>query len=151
MHKSCRCRSDRITFRREAMLSNDSSRIGYFGLCYRNKKGHEWWLILEKPIRKQLDKHAASGPHNINLKFKIQFFVTDSCWIKLQDEVIRNLYYLQLRNEFTEGSLSCSKESAVLLASYGAQGNSSYCDCLLNIVVQECQGLKLKKLGGCTQ
>lgn len=63
----------------------------------------------------------------------------------------RNLYYLQLRNEVTEGSLSCSKESAVLLASYAAQGNSSYCDCLLNIVVQECQGLKLKKLGGCTQ
>lgn len=95
--------------------------IGYFGLCYRNKKGHEWWLILEKPIRKQLDKHASYGLHNINLKFKIQFFVTDSCWIKLQDEVIRNLYYLQLRNEFTEGSLSCSKESAVLLASYAAQ------------------------------
>lgn len=38
----------------------------------------------------------------------------------------RNLYYLQLRNEFTEGSLSCSKESAVLLASYAAQGNNNY-------------------------
>ncbi|KAK2551737.1 Tyrosine-protein phosphatase non-receptor type 21 [Acropora cervicornis] len=94
--------------------------IGYFGLCYRNKKGHEWWLILEKPIRKQLDKHAASGPHNINLKLKIQFFVTDSCWIKLQDEVIRNLYYLQLRNEFAEGSLSSE------LGDYNAEMYASY-------------------------
>lgn len=64
----------------------------------------------------------------------------------------RNLYYLQLRNQFTEGSLSCSKESAVLLASYTAQGNNNnYCDGLLNIVVQECRGLKLRKLGGRTQ
>ena len=62
---------------------------GIFGLCYKTKKGHDWWLLLDKPIRKQLERHAANGLSNIKLKFKIRFFTTDSCWMKLQDKAVR--------------------------------------------------------------
>ena len=63
--------------------------IGYFGLCYKTKKGHEWWLILEKPIKKQLERNAANGLCNIELKFKIHFFMADSCWMRRQDKPVR--------------------------------------------------------------
>lgn len=62
---------------------------GNFGLCYKTKKGHEWWLLLDKPIRKQLERHAANGLCNIKLKFKIRFFTADPCWMKLQDKAVR--------------------------------------------------------------
>lgn len=97
--------------------------VGFFGLSYKNKRGHDWWLILEKPIRKQLEKHAASGLCNIKLKFKIRFFMADPSCMRLQDEAVRNLLYLQLKNQIIEGSLSCSKDTAVLLASYSAQAD----------------------------
>ncbi|KAJ7372882.1 Tyrosine-protein phosphatase non-receptor type 21 [Desmophyllum pertusum] len=96
--------------------------VGYFGLCYKTKKGYEWWVVLEKPIKKQLEQHAASSVGLcINLKFKIHFFVAGSSWLKLQDKLTRNFYYLQLKGKILEGSLSCEKNNAVLLASYSAQ------------------------------
>lgn len=107
-------------------LENIASQLGLtqtgnFGLCYKTKKGHEWWLLLDKPIRKQLERHAANGLCNIKLKFKIRFFTADPCWMKLQDKAVRDLFYLQLKSQIVEGSLSCDRDTAVLLASYSAQ------------------------------
>ena len=62
--------------------------VGYFGLCYKTKKGYEWWLVLEKPIKKQLEHHVCSSVGtSINLKFKIHFFVAGSSWLRLQDKL----------------------------------------------------------------
>lgn len=100
------------------------TQTGHFGLCYKTKRGHEWWLILEKPIRKQLEKYAANYDLcKIELKFKIQFFMADSSWMRMQDKPTRNLYYLQLKQQILEGSLSCEKDTAVILASYSAQAD----------------------------
>ncbi|PFX18121.1 Tyrosine-protein phosphatase non-receptor type 21 [Stylophora pistillata] len=95
--------------------------VGYFGLSYKTKKGHDWWLVLEKPIKKQLEQNTISYIGSIRLKLKIHFFVNGASWLKLQDKLIRSFYYLQLKDQILEGSLSSEKDSAVLLASYVAQ------------------------------
>lgn len=95
--------------------------VGYFGLCYKTKKGYDWWIVLEKSIKKQLEQNTLSSVGSIRLKLKIHFFVTGSSWLKLQGKLIRSFYYLQLKDQILEGSLSCEKDSAVLLASYTAQ------------------------------
>ena len=41
--------------------------VEYFGLSYKTKKGHEWWLVLEKPIKKQLEQHASTCVGMVNL------------------------------------------------------------------------------------
>ena len=58
--------------------------IEHYGLSYKTNQGYEWWLVLEKPIRKQLERNAAGGLYNAQLKFKVHFFVADSSWIRLQ-------------------------------------------------------------------
>jgi len=63
--------------------------VEYFGLCYKTKKGHEWWLVLEKPIKKQLEQHASSFVGTVNLKFKIHFFVAGSSCLRFQDKLTR--------------------------------------------------------------
>ena len=63
--------------------------VGYYGLCYKTKKGYEWWLVLDKPIKKQLEQHACSSVGTINIKFKIHFFVAGSSWLRLQDKLTR--------------------------------------------------------------
>ena len=40
----------------------------------------------------------------------------------------RRFYYLQLKSQILEGSLSCGKDTAVLLASYSAQGEGYFSD-----------------------
>ena len=65
------------------------AQAGNFGLCYKTKKGYEWWLVLEKPIKKQLEQHASTSLGTINLKFKIHFFVAGSSWLRLQDKLTR--------------------------------------------------------------
>ena len=63
--------------------------VEYFGLSYKTKKGHEWWLVLEKPIKKQLEQHASSCVGTINLKFKIHFFLSGSSCLRIQDKLTR--------------------------------------------------------------
>ena len=71
----------------------------YFGLQYVTKRGRDWWLVLDKPIRKQLEQHGQDGCHNTALKFRVHFFVSD--FNQLHDEITRsvegiiNLYLLQ--------------------------------------------------------
>lgn len=60
--------------------------ITYFGLQYVNKKGSEWWLELDKPVSKQLQRHS-NGYFDATLKFQVHFFVSDV--FSLQSAVTR--------------------------------------------------------------
>ena len=55
----------------------------YFGLRYVNKKLQFRWIELDKPLKKQLDKHA----HSPLLYFGVMFYVADAH--KIQDGTAR--------------------------------------------------------------
>lgn len=93
--------------------------ISYFGLKYNTKKGREHWVLLNKPLRHQLEKYAANGLSNTVLKLGVNFYVSDIN--RLRDEITRYYYYLQLRNSVLQGRIPCDEELAVILASYCAQ------------------------------
>lgn len=68
-----------------------SSQITYFGLQYVNKKGSEWWIELDKPVSKQLQRYG-SGYTDATLKFQVHFFVSNVFY--LQEEISRYVLYL---------------------------------------------------------
>ena len=47
--------------------------VDFFGLRYVNKKLQMRWLELDKPIKKQLDKHA----HSPLLYFGVMFYISE--------------------------------------------------------------------------
>lgn len=102
-------------------LENISTRIGlnevqYFGLRFFNKKPPELrWVNLDKPLKKQLEKHAQSSL----LYFGVMFCIGDVLQIK--DEMSRYQYYLHLKTEILDGRLQCSPEQAIVLAAYSVQ------------------------------
>ncbi|CAH1791812.1 unnamed protein product [Owenia fusiformis] len=86
-----------------------------FGLRYRNKKLQFRWVDLERPLKRQLDKHA----DNNLLYFGVMYYIIDAHLI--EDEMARYQYYLQLKNDIIDGRLPCSHEQAVLVAGYSVQ------------------------------
>lgn len=101
-------------------LHNVCQRLGlqqpmYFGLRFLSKRGIFWWIDLERPLKKQLDKYA----QECCLYLGVMFFVSDVNL--LHDEVTRYHYFLQLKKDIIDGKLQCSKEQAILLASYSLQ------------------------------
>ncbi|GFR60099.1 tyrosine-protein phosphatase non-receptor type, partial [Elysia marginata] len=91
----------------------------FFGLRYVTKKLHFHWVDLEKPLKKQLDKHAQPANHCHCLYFGVMFYVLGAH--KISDEVARYHYYLQLKNDIIDGRLPCSSEQAIRLAAYSLQ------------------------------
>ena len=59
----------------------------FFGLRYVTKKLHFHWVDLEKPLKKQLDKHAQPANHCHCLYFGVMFYVLGAH--KISDEVAR--------------------------------------------------------------
>lgn len=55
------------------------------------------------------------------LYFKVKFYVSDPS--KLHEEYTRYQFYLQLRNDILSEKLILPPSTAILLASYTAQGN----------------------------
>ncbi|XP_031559142.1 tyrosine-protein phosphatase non-receptor type 21-like [Actinia tenebrosa] len=106
------------------------SEVGYFGLQYFTKKGSEWWLELDKPVIKQLQRHAKDYT-NCTLEFQVHFFVANIYC--LQEEITRYLYYLQLKSNVLEGRLACTEEAAIVLASYIAQAELGDCTEIQNV------------------
>ncbi|XP_067119789.1 tyrosine-protein phosphatase non-receptor type 21 [Centruroides vittatus] len=101
-------------------LHNVCQRLGlqqpmYFGLRFLSKRGTFWWIDLERPLKKQLDKYA----QECCLYLGVMFFVSDVSL--LHDEVTRYHYFLQLKKDIIDGKLQCNKEQAILLASYSLQ------------------------------
>ncbi|GFR17102.1 tyrosine-protein phosphatase non-receptor type 21, partial [Trichonephila clavata] len=102
-------------------LNNVCQRLGlmqpqYFGLRFLSKRGAFWWVDLQRPLKKQLDKYALDSS---SLYLGVMFFVSDVNI--LHDEVTRYHYFLQLKSDILEGRLCCNEEQTILFASYSLQ------------------------------
>uniref|UniRef100_A0A4W5RC60 FERM domain containing 7 n=1 Tax=Hucho hucho TaxID=62062 RepID=A0A4W5RC60_9TELE len=83
----------------------------YFGLEFRHQCGSYMWLELLKPLAKQV-KHT-SDP---TFRFIVKFFPPDPG--QLQKELTRYLFALQIKQDLSNGSLTCNDNSAALLVSH---------------------------------
>ena len=61
--------------------------INYFGLQYQSKLENWKWVDKEKPLRKQLEKYGLDGARNAQLRFRVQYYVTNVT--KLQFEITK--------------------------------------------------------------
>ncbi|XP_073791060.1 FERM domain-containing protein 7 isoform X2 [Danio rerio] len=71
----------------------------------------EVWLELLKPLAKQIKRR-----NDLIFRFIVKFFPPDPG--ELQREVTRYLFALQIKQDLSNGSLTCSDNSAALLVSY---------------------------------
>jgi protein tyrosine phosphatase len=97
----------------------DIQETSYFGLQFQTRSETMRWVEREKPLRRQLEKYAINGVQNAELRFRVQYYVTSVT--KLEFEVTRYLYFLQLKHLILNGELQCSHDIAVKLASYALQ------------------------------
>lgn len=72
---------------------------------------------MEKPLKKQLDKHALEP----TVYFGVLFYVPSVS--QLQQEITRYQYYLQLKKDILEGNLPCTLEHAIQLAGLAVQAD----------------------------
>ncbi|XP_021057090.1 tyrosine-protein phosphatase non-receptor type 21 [Mus pahari] len=91
--------------------------VTYFSLWYYNKQNQRRWVDLEKPLKKQLDKHALEP----TVYFGVLFYVPSVS--QLQQEITRYQYYLQLKKDILEGNLPCTLEQAIQLAGLAVQAD----------------------------
>lgn len=87
----------------------------FFGLRYVSHSGAPRWVELDRPLKRQLDKHAMK----YTLYLRIMYYVSGINL--LTDEITRYHYFLQLKSDVIEGRIKCNTEQAVLLASYSMQ------------------------------
>lgn len=71
--------------------------------------------------------------------FRVKFYVSDPS--KLQEEYTRYQFCLQIRRDILEGRLVLSPSTAILLASYTAQGN------LINFIILQVDFFFLAEIG----
>uniref|UniRef100_A0A8C6IMS2 Tyrosine-protein phosphatase non-receptor type n=1 Tax=Melopsittacus undulatus TaxID=13146 RepID=A0A8C6IMS2_MELUD len=88
----------------------------YFGLWFLSKSQQVRWVELEKPLKKQLDKFA----NEPLLFFGVMFYVPSVS--RLQQEVTRYQYYLQVKKDVLDGRLLSSLEQGIRLAGLAVQG-----------------------------
>lgn len=90
----------------------------FFGLRYvvKGSDTEMRWVDLERPLSRQLDKHAASP----KLYLRIMYYVISGVRL-ITDEVTRNYYFLQLKSDVVDGRISCDARQAVALAMYCRQ------------------------------
>ncbi|KAJ0183061.1 hypothetical protein K1T71_001037 [Dendrolimus kikuchii] len=88
----------------------------FFGLRYINRSQQPRWVQLERPLKRQLDKHASS--HQLYLR--VMYYIINGASL-ITDEVTRYHYFLQLKNDLVEGRIICDFQQAVVLASYSRQ------------------------------
>lgn len=87
----------------------------YFGLLFKSKKNVDQWVDLTRPLKKQLDKHATE----VRLYFRLLYFVPNFHF--LSDEVSRYHYFCAMKGLVIEGRIACSRDDAILLASFSLQ------------------------------
>ncbi|OXB77920.1 UNVERIFIED_CONTAM: hypothetical protein H355_015206 [Colinus virginianus] len=97
-------------------LANNSS-THYFGLWFLSKSQQARWVELEKPLKKQLDKFA----NEPLLFFGVMFYVPSVS--RLQQEVTRYQYYLQVKKDILDGRLRSSLEQGIRLAGLAVQAD----------------------------
>ncbi|KAK3926122.1 Tyrosine-protein phosphatase non-receptor type 21 [Frankliniella fusca] len=101
-------------------LDNVCQRLGlqqheYFGLRYIALNGMQRWLEMDRPVKRQLDKHASK----LNLYLRVMYYVLGVS--QLQDEMTRYHYFLQLKMDVIEGRMSCDARQAIQLAAFSMQ------------------------------
>lgn len=105
-------------------LHNVCQRLGlqdpkYFGLLCLSKRSQLQWIDLERPVKKQLEKLTDQETISWRLYLRVQYYVPDIDVIV--DEVSRSHYYLQLKTQFIDERIKCSRDDAIRLASYALQ------------------------------
>lgn len=108
----------------------------FFGLQYmsRNSDNSLYWLELDRPIKRQLDKYA----RNLCAYLRVMYYIISGVRL-LNDEVTRFLlnttlhnyiiyklcsryhYFLQLKMDVIDGRISCTPKQAIELASFSMQ------------------------------
>nr|XP_015216627.1 PREDICTED: FERM, RhoGEF and pleckstrin domain-containing protein 2 isoform X1 [Lepisosteus oculatus]XP_015216628.1 PREDICTED: FERM, RhoGEF and pleckstrin domain-containing protein 2 isoform X1 [Lepisosteus oculatus]XP_015216629.1 PREDICTED: FERM, RhoGEF and pleckstrin domain-containing protein 2 isoform X1 [Lepisosteus oculatus]XP_015216630.1 PREDICTED: FERM, RhoGEF and pleckstrin domain-containing protein 2 isoform X1 [Lepisosteus oculatus]XP_015216631.1 PREDICTED: FERM, RhoGEF and pleckstr len=93
-------------FKRFNIIESD-----YFGLEYQNLQMNWMWLEPLKLVVKQVRR-----PKNTLFRLSVKFFPPDPG--QLQEEYTRYLFALQMKRDLTEGRLTCTENTAALLASH---------------------------------
>lgn len=70
------------------------------------------WVDLERPLLKQLEKHADSSKL---LYLRVMYYVVSRTNL-ITDDVTRTHYFLQLKKDVVEGKLLCDTETVRLAA-----------------------------------
>ncbi|XP_053199121.1 FERM domain-containing protein 7 [Scomber japonicus] len=83
----------------------------YFGLEFRHHSGNYVWLELLKPLAKQI-KYT----NDLFFRFIVKFFPPDPG--QLKRGLTRYLFALQIKQDLSNGSLTCNDNSAALLVSH---------------------------------
>ncbi|KAM9836618.1 FERM domain-containing protein 7 [Aulostomus maculatus] len=83
----------------------------YFGLEFRHHSGNYVWLELLKPLAKQI-KYTS----DLFFRFIVKFFPPDPG--QLKRGLTRYLFALQIKQDLSNGSLTCNDNSAALLVSH---------------------------------
>ncbi|XP_059210132.1 FERM domain-containing protein 7 [Centropristis striata] len=83
----------------------------YFGLEFRHHGGNYVWLELLKPLAKQI-KYT----NDLFFRFIVKFFPPDPG--QLKRGLTRYLFALQIKQDLSNGSLTCNDNSAALLVSH---------------------------------
>lgn len=74
-------------------------------------------MDLDRPLFRQLEKYAANSKM---LYLRVMYYVISGVSL-ITDEVTRNYYFLQLKQDVVEGRISCDPKQAVILANYSRQ------------------------------
>ncbi|XP_008287878.1 FERM domain-containing protein 7 [Stegastes partitus] len=83
----------------------------YFGLEFRHHGGNYVWLELLKPLVKQI-----RYTNDLFFRFIVKFFPPDPG--QLKRGLTRYLFALQIKQDLSNGSLTCNDNSAALLVSH---------------------------------
>ncbi|XP_077445056.1 FERM domain-containing protein 7 isoform X2 [Stigmatopora argus] len=83
----------------------------YFGLEYRHSCGNYVWLELLKPLAKQIQY-----TDDLFFRFMVKFFPPDPG--QLKRGLTRYFFALQIKQDLSNGSLTCNDNSAALLVSH---------------------------------
>ncbi|XP_033874568.1 tyrosine-protein phosphatase non-receptor type 14-like isoform X2 [Acipenser ruthenus] len=89
----------------------------YFGLWFHSKTQLQRWVELEKALKKQLDKFG----NEPLLFFGVMFYVPNVS--RLEQEVTRYQYYLQVKKEILDGRMPFSVEQGIRLAGLAVQAD----------------------------
>ncbi|XP_021332792.1 FERM, ARHGEF and pleckstrin domain-containing protein 2 isoform X3 [Danio rerio] len=121
-------------FRRINLIESD-----YFGLEFQNLQMNWVWLDPSKLIVKQVRR-----PMNTLFRLSVKFFPPDPG--QLQEEFTRYLFSLQIKRDLLDGRLSCTENTAALLASHLVQSEIGDYDDLADR-----EFLKMNKLLPCQE
>ncbi|KAL3309797.1 hypothetical protein Ciccas_011652, partial [Cichlidogyrus casuarinus] len=89
----------------------------FFGFKYESIYGEKRWLLLNKQVKKQLDKFSKSQA----LYLGIMLWVDNPQY--LPDDKLRRIFYFQLKKEIMTGSIALNYKLAIKLSAYILQAD----------------------------